>query len=73
MLASIYEKVELKNYFDVFREKLINYKIKYLKNAEDVLMLIQDLVDTKAYFDAKNEPNIKAVYREGINNCLHHE
>ena len=29
--------------------------IKELKNAEDVLMLIQGLVDQKAYFDANNE------------------
>ena len=68
-----YEKVELKKSFDFFREKLINYTVKELNNAEDILVKIQDLVDTKAYFDAKNEPNIKAVYREGINNCLHHE
>ena len=35
------KKVELKKYFDVFRKKLIIYIIKKLKNAEDVLVIIQ--------------------------------
>ena len=51
-----YEKVELKKSFDFFREKLINYTVKELNNAEDILVKIQDLVDTKASFGANNEP-----------------
>ena len=49
------KKLELKKYFDVFREKNINYTNKELNNAEDVLMLIQDLVDPKDSFDTNNE------------------
>ena len=52
-----YEKVDLNSSFDVFRYNLINYTIKELKNSEDVIMLIQDLLYHKAYFDANNEPN----------------
>ena len=40
----------------MFREKVINFLIKDLKNAEDFLMLIQDLVDPRASFGANNEP-----------------
>ena len=35
---------------------LINYTIKQLKNAKDVLVLVQDMEDSKASFDNKNEP-----------------
>ena len=56
MLELRYKKVDLKKSFSIFWEKLINYNIISLKNAEYVLMLIQDLVDTKSYFDANNEP-----------------
>ena len=35
-----YQKIELKKYFDVFREKLINYTIKKLKDAKEVLVLV---------------------------------
>ena len=56
MIALNYEKVELKKSFDVFREILIDYAIKYLNNTKDVLVLVQDMWDQKAYFDAKNEP-----------------
>ena len=56
MLALNYDKVELNKSLDVFREKLINYTIKELKNAEDVLVLVQYLEDPKANFDTKNEP-----------------
>ena len=51
-----YKKVDLKKYFDVFRQKLINYTSKELKNAEDILMLIQYLMDIKSSFEANNEP-----------------
>ena len=37
-------------------EKIINYTIKYLKNTEDVLVLVQEMEDTKDSFDTKNEP-----------------
>ena len=56
MLALRYKKVDFKKSFGVFQENLINYTIKGLKNAEDVLMLIQYLLDPKASFDANNEP-----------------
>ena len=56
MLALKYEKVEFKKYFDVFRENQINYTIKYLKNYEYVLVLVQDTKYPKASFDTKNEP-----------------
>ena len=39
-----------------FAKKLINYAIKETKNAEDMLMLIQDLKDPKSLFDFKNNP-----------------
>ena len=32
------------------------YIIKELKNTEDVLMIMQDLVNLKAYFDTNNKP-----------------
>ena len=44
-----YEKIDLSNYFDVFYKKRINYTSKEVKNAEDVLMLVQYLKDPK-YF-----------------------
>ena len=56
MLALRYKKVELNKYFDVFREKLINYTIKEMNNAEDIIMIIQDLVGTKASFGDNNDP-----------------
>ena len=43
VLAFRYEKVDLKKYFNVFHEKLINYNIKEIKNAQEVMMLVQDL------------------------------
>ena len=57
VLALKYEKVYLKKYFDVFREKLITYTMKQLKNAEDVLMLVQGMEYPKDSFDTKKEPN----------------
>ena len=51
-----YEKVDLKNYFKVFHEKLINYDIKEINNSEDILMIIQYLKDPKSLFDHKNKP-----------------
>ena len=56
LIAIRYKKVELKNYFGVFQEKSINYTIIELKNGEDVLVLIQDLVVPKYSFEANNEP-----------------
>ena len=53
VLALNYDKVELNKSLDVFREKLINYTIEELKNAEDVLVLVQDMEDPKASFDTK--------------------
>ena len=44
----------MKKSFDVFREKLINYNIKELKNSKEVLVLVQDTKDPKASFDTKN-------------------
>ena len=55
VLAFRYEKLELKKSFDVFIDNLINYMIKELNNSEDVIVIIQDLVDPKAYFDANNK------------------
>ena len=55
-LALKYEKSELKKSFDVFRENIINYTIKELKNYEDVLVLVQDMEDPKSSLDTKNEP-----------------
>ena len=64
VIASRYETLELKKSFGVFREKLINYTLKEPKNAEDYLMLIQDLVDPKTSFDAKNERKYITSYKE---------
>ena len=57
VLALRYGRVDLKNYFDVFHEKLINYTIKEINNAEVVLMLIQDLMYPKSLVYFKNKPN----------------
>ena len=57
VLALKYEKVELDKSFDVFRGKIINYTIKYLNNAQDIIALIQDMEDPKAFLNAKTEPN----------------
>ena len=54
VLVLRYKKVEIRNSFDVFRAKLINYTIKDLTNNEYFLLLIQDLVDTNTSFDSKN-------------------
>ena len=51
-----YRKVGLKKSFDIFCEKLINSAIEEKNNAEDVLMLIQDLKDTRSFFDYKSNP-----------------
>ena len=40
----------------MFRRKLINYTIKWLKNAKNVLVLVQDMEDPMASFETKNEP-----------------
>ena len=56
MLALKYEKAYLKKFFDVFREKLINYTIKELNNTRDFIVLVQEMEDPKGYFDTKNEP-----------------
>ena len=54
VLALKHDKVELKKSFYVFREKLINYTIKYLENSEDVIVLLQDMEDPKDYYKTKN-------------------
>ena len=45
--------------------------MKYLKNIEDVLVLLQDMEDPKASFGTKNEPKdvneTEAKYRVKIN------
>ena len=53
MLALKYEKVELKESFDVFREMIINYTVKELKNDRDVLVLLQDMEYPKSYLDTQ--------------------
>ena len=35
---------------------MIDYAIEELNNAEDILVLIQDLKDPKTFFGANNEP-----------------
>ena len=83
-LALKYEKVELKKSFDVFREKPINYTIKYLKNYEYVLVLVQDTKYPKASFDTKNEPTQlneaeansvvkKAILASRLRYCIYRE
>ena len=62
MFALRYKKVELKKYFVVFREKLISYRNKELKNSEDILMVIQHLVDPKSSLNANNEPTDPTTY-----------
>ena len=55
----------------MFRGKSINSTMKYLKNIEDVLVLLQDMEDPKASFGTKNEPKdvneTEAKYRVKIN------
>ena len=50
MIALRYKKVDPRNYFDVFHEKLINYAIKDIKNAGDVLILIQEMKVSTSFF-----------------------
>ena len=49
-----YGKLELKESFDVLRWGLINYTIKYLKKAKDVIVLLQYMEYSRASFDTKN-------------------
>ena len=56
MLALKYEQVDFKKSFDVFRKKIVNYTETELKNAKDVLKLVQDMKYPKGYFDTKNDP-----------------
>ena len=55
VLALKYEKVELKRSLDVHRENLIKYTIKELKNAKNVLVLVLDMEDPKAYSTPKTK------------------
>ena len=71
VLALRYERVDLNKSFDIFREKLINYAIKEIKNAEDVLMLIQDMKDPKSLFNLRNNP--KDMTAEESNSELNKE
>ena len=51
VLTLRYNKVDLIKSFYVFRNKLINYASKEITNAEDVMMLIQDLKEPESFFD----------------------
>ena len=51
-----YERVELNKSFGLLSLNIISYTIKELNNAEDVLVLVQDMEYPKAYFGTKNEP-----------------
>ena len=48
-----YEKIDMNNSFNVFDKRRINYTSKEVKNAEDVLMLVQYLKGPKYFFDYK--------------------
>ena len=61
MLALKYEKVELKESFDVFREMIINYTVKELKNDRDVLVLLQDMEYPKSYLDT---PKCTKIFKQ---------
>ena len=50
------ERVTKKVPFDTFREKLANYVLTTLKNAEDVVELIEEQVDPRASFEENNKP-----------------
>ena len=52
-----YKRVDLKKSFDIFCEKLYNYDIKEVKDAEYVLIIIQNLNDPKYLLDFKNKTN----------------
>ena len=54
VLALNDETLGLKKSFDVYREKIINYSVKELKNTGDVLVLVQDIEKPKASFDTKH-------------------
>ena len=56
MLVLKYEKVELKKYSDVSKEKLNNYTIKYLNNTKESLVLVKYMEYPKDFFDTKNKP-----------------
>ena len=49
------QKSRSKEVFWCFQEKLFNYIIKEMNNDEDFVVIIKDLVDPKASFDAKNK------------------
>ena len=50
------EKIDKKVSFDVFREKLANYVLVNLKDAEDVMPLIEEQVDPRIDFRTNNKP-----------------
>ena len=54
VLVLRYEKIDLNNYFNVFCKKLINYAITEINNAEDFLIIIQDLKEPKSSFRYNN-------------------
>ena len=56
MITLRYNRVDLKNHFDIFRKKLIDCAIKGTNNSEYIMMLMQDLKYPKYLFDFNNNP-----------------
>ena len=48
--------MDLKSYFDVFRDKLANDVILTFKNPVDVVAVVQDMEDPRSTFDNKHMP-----------------
>ena len=58
-----YERVDLNKYFGVFRRN-IRCDIKTIKNAEDDMMIIQYLKETKSLFSLNNNPSYMKTEEE---------
>jgi hypothetical protein len=50
------ERIDKKTAFDNFREKLANYVLTNLKDAQDVIQLVEEQIDPRESFKKNNKP-----------------
>jgi len=58
------EKLNFRVTFDVFQERLKNYVLKSFNQAEDVIILITNLFDSNAEFEAQNKPDYLSTTKQ---------
>jgi len=51
------ERLDFGVTFDVFQKRFKNYALKSFKRIEDIVILITNLSDPKADFEAQNNPD----------------